>query len=210
VRHEPAELTGFLPELDGLDLAQLRALLVSEPTHPGLSPATFYEEVALQLLEHGEPGREIVVAHLADPVAARRAGALGALAAMPSDELIAPALDALRSTDPVLALTAIDVLRHLGYRDEEGAIAARADDASALVRAAVLRYRASAGDLETLTAALADPDPIVRRSAADLLAETGAVQSAGQLRPLLDDPDGSVRDAAADALASLRDQEDFT
>ena len=69
------------------------------------------------------------------------------------------------------------------------------DDADPGVRAAALGAleRLVALDDATLTAALADPDPGVRRRAAEIAAHHPAVD----LRPVLDDPDDRVVEVAA-------------
>lgn len=56
-----------------------------------------------------------------------------------------------------------------------------------------------------LTAALNDPDPIVRAAAADALGNLAQPQAAASLRPLLQDPVFAVRMSAATALHSMRD-----
>ena len=59
--------------------------------------------------------------------------------------------------------------------------------------------------LSPLTAALNDPDPIVRAAAADALGALARPQAVASLRPLLKDPVFAVRMSAATALHSLKD-----
>lgn len=56
-----------------------------------------------------------------------------------------------------------------------------------------------------LTAALNDPDPIVRAAAADALGNLARPQAAASLRPLLQDAVFAVRMSAATALHSMKD-----
>ena len=59
--------------------------------------------------------------------------------------------------------------------------------------------------LPPLTAALNDPDPIVRAAAADALGSLARAEAVAVLRPLLQDPVFAVRMSAATALHSMQD-----
>jgi tetratricopeptide (TPR) repeat protein len=77
-------------------------------------------------------------------------------------------------------------------------------DQPAIVRASALRRLApflSPDVLPAVTRALADPDPLVRSTAAELIGEADAATRAERLTPLLRDPVRLVRMAAARALA---------
>jgi HEAT repeat protein len=85
-----------------------------------------------------------------------------------------------------------------GHRGDAGATRALLGDPVAAVRATALGALARAGDLgaQELRAALADPDPAVRRRACEL---APAVAGA-DVRPLLGDPDPTVVEMAAWSL----------
>jgi HEAT repeat protein len=85
-----------------------------------------------------------------------------------------------------------------GHRGDAGAARALLGDPVAAVRATALGALARAGDLgaQELRAALADPDPAVRRRACEL---APAVAEA-DVRPLLGDPDPTVVEMAAWSL----------
>lgn len=59
-----------------------------------------------------------------------------------------------------------------------------------------------AGELTTF---LADPEPVVRRAAVDVLTETAPPDAGVALARLLGDPDAGIRTAASDALRELRE-----
>jgi HEAT repeat protein len=85
-----------------------------------------------------------------------------------------------------------------GHRGDTGRARALLGDPVAAVRATALAALARAAELgaDELRAALADPDPTVRRRACEL---APAVEGA-DLRPLLGDPDPTVVEVAAWAL----------
>lgn len=93
-----------------------------------------------------------------------------------------------------------------GHTGDEAAARRLFGDRSPGVRATALGALARLGALSArdVAAALADPDPIVRRRACE---EVGRheLAGAGSLLPLLDDPDPGVIEAAAWALGELGD-----
>jgi len=93
-----------------------------------------------------------------------------------------------------------------GHRGERGVAEAARSDPAATVRASALGALARMGELhvEDVAGALADPDPGVRRRAADLAPPFGSRLCAA-LTAALEDPDTLVVEAVSAALGELGD-----
>ena len=119
--------------------------------------------------------------------------ALVALAGAPSGAARAAALRAAEARDPALRVAAATALGRLGARE---ALAALAGDPEAKVRVAALEARLAAaapGEVPAEVAvALADPDPAVRATALDWLAEHPALG--------LEELEAALRRAAGDGI----------
>jgi putative heme-binding domain-containing protein len=127
-------------------------------------------------------------------------GALGKLTTKPADVLKdarQPAAERVR---------ALDLLYAYGPKPEGAALAELAKDASPDVRAQAVYYLGVTRPKEakeTLPAALADADALVRRRACEALIRAGVEPSPSQLRPLLAEDDRFVRTAARLALQRI-------
>lgn len=88
-----------------------------------------------------------------------------------------------------------------GHQGDLAMLRTMADDPDASVRAVILGALARAGDLLSadLTTALADPSPVVRRRALEVIAAIHGTGPAADisLLPLLEDPDDTVIETAA-------------
>ena len=154
-------------------------------------------EAARALGQLGDPGGvEALVNALVEPdVGVRQAAVRALIKISPSWEQLPAAKEAapnvwaaLRQKDPAVQFAAAEVLRRLG--ESPSASPPPPDKREAAI--------------STLIELLRDPDPDLRRTAAQSLTRLTARRAAADLEAALGDSDSTVRQAAATALKALR------
>ena len=133
--------------------------------------------------------------------------ASGAMAVAGEDQYMDIIRGALKSADPIIQITAIDVLAEAGEAADTLAIeAVNAPDSFPLDQLYRSRALAILGDVDgrrSLRGLLQASDPIVRARATFAIAEAWMPESGGMLLQLLTDEDPLVRARAAHALILL-------
>jgi HEAT repeat protein len=191
-RHEDQPFAGVQRDAD------MVAALVAAASGP--DPVA--RRVSMDILAEA-PTREAVPAYrqgLRDPDPQVRAAAVRGLAR--SDDVVEPFAELLGDPDGKVRASAAAAL--MGRSDERGAgaLIAMASSADPAWRAAAVARLATAPDgIEVVLAALSDPDPDVRASAATAAAGADGPRVADRLIETLADPEPSVREAAASSLA---------
>jgi hypothetical protein len=192
---------GIYPELDGLGLAELRYRFRGEPIDGWEYAASWFEEVAIDIAEHGEPGVTFLNDAMDAASGLRKRAILLALAMLPetSAELKARLALHLNDSDPMLVAAAVDGLRYQDASEYADEVTPLLGHASPYVRGSVLRFLGDTDAehvLPILLAALSDEHYIVRENAVDELDDLEAVEALPAVLPLLDDPHPHVRQAA--------------
>jgi HEAT repeat protein len=196
------------PELDSLDLSELKSRW-HEPSPDGEAyEIGYYDELAYKISEQG--GKEFLLqtVHQAD---------LPRLAAILSHLPLDSRLDTvayLQHEQPLIVARAIDrlLLDHKGQPLSPGIIhqvLALRSHSSPDIRGAVLRFVSQITPelaLPILIEGLHDPDYLVRMGAIDELDTLSGAEALATIQPLLNDPHEFVREAASSAIAHLTQQ----
>ncbi|WP_327148342.1 HEAT repeat domain-containing protein [Nocardia sp. NBC_01329] len=171
----------------------------------------YYEAVARELYEQGEPGIEVLTQELAGRRVPQLRAALTVLAMHQGSEVAFVEKVKLLAGDsePVIAGDAIRLLGSLGITELGERIRGMGDHPSPFVRASVLDYLARAepeSAYPALVQGLRDSDYVVRETAVDALDDLDSTESISAIEPLLEDPHEDVRLAARTAVDNLRDR----
>jgi len=153
-----------------------------------------------------EAGQLLATLLADDDESVRRAAAAGLTELVevltPVPDLVTVLKDALRLPDPYVRAAVIDLLRVLRAGDRS-LFATALQDEKPRVRVAAVHALVSLDEAESLTVAVADPDPVVRIAAAKGLGTIGHPGSAEPLIRLARDRDPFVRAAALEAAPVL-------
>jgi HEAT repeat protein len=158
------------------------------------------------LKDSGQPGIAAVIADaLRDPAPPSRIAAANALAELGATSAIPQLKAALVDPEPAVRTMVETALGLLGDPEHRGAVDRLATSPLADFRLMHARYSAErepAGPWQAAAQALvADPDPLVRLGAIELLLKKGAPEAASMaLSTALDDPSGPFRTLAASLL----------
>ncbi|WP_169811844.1 HEAT repeat domain-containing protein [Nocardia grenadensis] len=171
----------------------------------------YYEAVARELYEQGEPGIEVLTQELDG----RRIPQLrAALTVLAMHQGSAPAfVEKLKllagDSEPVIAGDAIRLLGSLGVTELGERIRGMGNHPSPFVRASVLDYLARAepeSAYAALVQGLRDSDYVVRETAVDALDDLDSTEAIALIEPLLEDSHEDVRQAARTAVDNLRER----
>ncbi len=187
-------------ELEGNTLEELIAAFRGPPLDGEEYRASFYDDVAIAIAEHG--GIDFLEGELDRDDDDRMAAALGALAfcddpAVDRRGLVIRLKRLLAHPNPDVVVTVIDSLRELEDRTVHAQVLELlAHGPTGLVRASALIYlRVLFPDaaLPLLLEVLDDPDATVRFTAVDQLDELEQFTDRATFERMLDDPDEDVR-----------------
>lgn len=198
----------FCPELDSLSLNELIAKFHGPPPEDDPEGDFFYEEAAVKIAEHGEPGFAFLRGAIDASDESHLRGVILALSWKAPGE---PALwqwlaSLLEDPRESIVVYAIDGLAQSDASDHYDRVMRLRQHPSPYVQGAVLRYVASLFPdraFPLLIEALQDPHYIVRENAADELGELGDPAAIPHLRPLLADSHPHVRQAVETAIDML-------
>lgn len=171
----------------------------------------YYEAVARELYEQGEPGVEVLTQELAGRRVPQLRAALTVLAMHQGSEpaFVEKVKLLAGDSEPVIAGDAIRLLGSLGVTELGERIRGLGDHPSPFVRASVLDYLARAEPelaYPALVQGLRDSDYVVRETAVDALDDLDSTDAIPAIEPLLEDPHEDVRQAARTAVDNLRDR----
>lgn len=186
-------------ELEGSTLDELIAAFHGPPLDGEEYRASFYDDVAIAIAEHG--GIAFLEGELDQDDDDRMAAAMGALAfcedpAVDRRGLVIRLKRLLAHANPDVVVTVIDSLRALGDRTVHDRVLELLGPGPVIVRARALIYlRVLFPDsaLPLLLDALQDPDPTVRFTAVDQLDELEQFTDRATFERMLDDPEEDVR-----------------
>ncbi|WP_280421018.1 HEAT repeat domain-containing protein [Nocardia carnea] len=175
----------------------------------------YYEAVARELYEQGEPGVEVLTQELAGRRVPQLRAALTVLAMHQGSEpaFVEKVKLLAGDSEPVVAGDAIRLLGSLGVTELGERIRGLGDHPSPFVRASVLDYLARAepeSAYPALVQGLRDSDYVVRETAVDALDDLDSTNAIPAIEPLLEDPHEDVRQAARTAVDNLRERADST
>lgn len=171
----------------------------------------YYEAVARELYEQGEPGVEVLTQELAGRRVPQLRAALTVLAMHQGSEpaFVEKVKLLAGDSEPVIAGDAIRLLGSLGVTELGERIRGLGDHPSPFVRASVLDYLARAepeSAYPALVQGLLDSDYVVRETAVDALDDLDSTEAISVIEPLLEDPHEDVRQAARTAVDNLRER----
>jgi HEAT repeat protein len=141
---------------------------------------------------HSEQAVNALISVLADPYKEVRAAAVTALGRLGDRRAVGALLRCLRDPEARIRVFAATALNKLGWR--------KTTDATG-----VDTEKLPASDTTFLLAGMADPDPQVRRGAAEMLEKEGDPAHSGWFLPLLGNEQFELRLAAANYFGRLKD-----
>lgn len=199
------------PELDDLNLEELKKRWYGLPVDGKSYANSYYSEVAFKLSQKGDDGKDFLLSEITKADTAR----LGAiLAILPSTNCKLPLemlVNYLRDRRVIIKSRAVDALSSQREKTVRNEVLNLYSLKSPYVKGSVLRYMSHLFLQEAipmLIEALKDPHYIVRENAVDELDDFEVVEALPHIKPLLKDPHLHVREAAETAIEHLASRKD--